>query len=63
MGKNKSEVRPVNLPSELLDSIGLVARVCRKTSRQYIIDTLEEHLKDKYPNLDQAIAELQAQVK
>ena len=50
--------RAVNIPENILDRIGIVARSQRKTIRGMIIDILENHLENVYPNLEQVMKEL-----
>ena len=50
--------RAVNIPEDILDRIGIVARSQRKTIRGMIIDILENHLENVYPNLEQVMKEL-----
>jgi hypothetical protein len=50
--------RAVNIPEDILDRIGIVARSQRKTIRGMVIDILENHLENVYPNLEQVMKEL-----
>jgi hypothetical protein len=50
--------RAVNIPEEILDKIGIVARSKGTTIRGFIIDVLEEHIEKVYPNLDRVMKEL-----
>ena len=47
--------RSVNIPVEILDKLGIVARASGLTIRGLIIDILEFHINEKYPNLDESI--------
>ncbi len=50
--------RAVNLPEEVLNKIGMIARSKGTTIRGYIIELLESHIEETYPNLDQVIKDL-----
>jgi hypothetical protein len=50
--------RAVNIPSEILDKLGIIARASHQTIRGLIIDILEQHIEDVYPNLDQTLKDL-----
>jgi hypothetical protein len=47
--------RSVNIPVEILDKLGIVARASGLTIRGLIIDILEAHIEEKYPNLEESI--------
>ncbi|MDQ1318730.1 MAG: hypothetical protein QG588_2392 [Candidatus Poribacteria bacterium] len=50
--------RAVNIPEDILDKLGIVARSKRLTIRGMIIEILEQHIEEKYPNLEQVMLEL-----
>jgi len=50
--------RAVNIPEDILDKLGIVARSKRLTIRGMIIEILEQHIEQVYPNLEQVIKEL-----
>jgi len=47
--------RSVNIPEDILDQLGVIARAKRLTIRGLIIEVLEDHLREKYPNLEDTI--------
>jgi len=47
--------RSVNVPEEILDKLGIIARTSGVTIRGLIIEILEGYIDKKYPNLDESI--------
>lgn len=54
-GADNRPSRSVNIPEEILDKLGIIARIKKLTIRGLIIEALEEHIGEKYPNLEESI--------